>query len=142
MSSATMIETDKIGQIRSKPGISTVPRCAMKVEKCREGMKITCTCEDVQSAATLQEICKALTGGKLGFCCTANGTVVCQCNFCTCECNCAETPNGVCFTCTSGDKNCCAMIEACCNCVCACMKTGCDCCVCLDDTTVCCCTPF
>ncbi len=124
---------------RSTASGKCVPQCTMKVEKCRDGMKITCTCQDEQGAATLQDACKALSGGKLSFCCTANGAVVCQCNLCICECACTATANGVCFTCTGSEKNCCGMIEACCNCVCACTKAGCECCVCLDDATVCCC---
>ena len=39
-----------------------VPRCTMKMEKCKDGFKMTCTCEDEVAAATLQNMCKMLAG--------------------------------------------------------------------------------
>ncbi len=82
-------------------------------------MKVTCHCDDETAAATLQNMCKMMAGGMLGLCCTMNGMMVCQCNMCMCKCECTTTKDGVCFTCTSGDKACCEMIQACCDCVCA-----------------------
>src|SRR5437868_10893040 len=92
------------------PVSSNVPCCTMKVEKCNGGVKFICTCSNEQHAATLQESCKVLSGGKISFCCTSNGKVVCQCDLCMCECECTAVKNGVCFTCCSSDKNCCNLI--------------------------------
>ena len=79
-----------------------------------------------------------LAGGMFSLCCTMNGMMMCQCNLCLCKCDCTMTKDGVCFTCTSGDKACCDMIQACCDCVCACVKAGCVCCVCFNGMPCCC----
>ena len=119
-------------------GLCMVPRCTMKIEKCAGGMKVTCTCDDEMSAAALQNMCKMMAGGMFSLCCTLNGMMMCQCNLCMCKCDCTMTKDGVCFTCTSGDKACCDMIQACCDCVCACVKAGCVCCVCFNGMPCCC----
>ena len=115
-----------------------VPRCTMKVEKCQGGMKIHCKCDDDVSCATLQNLCKMLCDGMCSCCCTLNGMCVCQCNLtcgiCTVEC----TKDGVCITCKSGDKACCEMIQACCDCLCKCLESGCCCYVCFGNTCCCC----
>ena len=49
------------------------------------------------------------------------------------------TKDGCVMTCTSGDKDCATMIQACCDCMTACMKSGCTCCVMMNGTPVCCC---
>lgn len=116
-----------------------VPRCTMKMEKCKDGFKMTCTCEDEVAAATLQNMCKMLAGSMCSCCCMMNGMTMCNCCFTMCKCECTDTKMGVCFTCTSGDADCCAMCQACCDCMTACMKAGCMCCVCLGGTPVCCC---
>ena len=112
-----------------------VPRCTMKMEKCKDGFKMTCTCEDEVAAATLQNMCKMLCDGMCSCCCMMNGMMMCQCNMMMGMCKCADCPDGVCVTYTSGDKECCAMIQACCDC----MKAGCMCCVCMGGMPVCCC---
>ena len=53
-------------------------------------------------------------------------------------CKCEVTEHGVCLTCTSGDKDCCAMIQACCESCTALMKAGCTCCVMVNGMPVCC----
>jgi len=116
-----------------------VPRCTMKMEKCKGGMKMTCTCEDQVAAATLQNMCKMMAGSMCSCMCMMNGMMMCQCNMCMCKCECADVKMGVSFTCTSGDEDCAAMCQACCECMMACMKAGCMCCVCLGGTPVCCC---
>ena len=115
-----------------------VPRCTMKMEKCKGGMKMTCTCEDEMAAATLQNMCKMMAGSMCSCCCMMNGMVVCTCNLTMGMCKCEMTPKGVCITCTSGDKACSEMIQACCDCLCTMMKAGCSCCVMMNNTPVCC----
>lgn len=115
-----------------------VPRCTMKMEKCAGGMKITCTCEDEVSCATLQNMCKMMAGGMCSCCCMMNGMLVCQCNLTMCMCKCEMTEDGICVTCTSGDKTCCKMVQACCECMSSCMDSGCTCCLCFNGNPVCC----
>ena len=100
-------------------GMAMMPRCTMKMEKCNGGMKITCTCDDDMAAATLQNMCKMMAGGMMSMCCMMNGMMMCQCNMAMCKCECAMTKDGVCITCTSGDKAMCDMIQACCDCMCS-----------------------
>jgi hypothetical protein len=47
-------------------------------------------------------------------------------------------PNGVMITCTSGDKECCAMIQACCDCCNQMMMAGCMCYVMMNGMPICC----
>jgi hypothetical protein len=44
----------------------------------------------------------------------------------------------VCITCTSGDAECCKMLQGCCDCISAMLHGGCMCCVMLNNTPVCC----
>src|SRR6185369_11975128 len=89
-----------------------VPRCTMKFEKCTGGIKIMCTSEDKMAAATMQNLCASMAGAMCGCCCMMNGMMVCCCNLVMGMCKCEMTKDGVCFTCTSGDKACCKMIQA------------------------------
>src|SRR5262245_28436182 len=101
----------------SVPGIANwcvLPRCEIRMEKCKEGIKIFCSCEDEVACGALQNLCKMLAGGMCSCCCTMNGITVCQCNLSCGICKCECTKDGVCITCTSGDKKCCEMIQACC----------------------------
>jgi len=102
------------------------------------GMKIHCSCDDDVACATLQNLCKMMCDGMCSCCCTMNGMTMCQCNMAMAMCKCEYTADGVCVTCTSGDKDCCAMIQACCDCMCACMEAGCTCCLCFNNSPVCC----
>lgn len=120
------------------PNMCMVPKCTIKMEKCAGGMKMTCSCEDEVACGTLQNMCKMLCDGLCSCCCMMNGMTMCQCNLAMCSCKCTTTEDGVCITCTSGDKACCDMVQACCDCLCACMKAGCVCCVCFSNTPVCC----
>ena len=67
-----------------------------------------------------------------------NGMCLCQCNLAMAMCKCECTKDGVCVTCTSGDKACCDMIQACCDCMTSMLKGGCTCCLCMGNTPVCC----
>jgi hypothetical protein len=52
-------------------------------------------------------------------------------------CKIEPTESGCCITCTSGDQQCCEMIQACCECVSCCLEAGCSCCVLLNNTPIC-----
>jgi hypothetical protein len=116
-----------------------VPRCAIKMEKCAGGMKINCACDDQMACAALQSLCSSLAGSMCSCCCMMNGMVVCCCNLTMGMCRCEMTKDGVCITCTSGDKDCCAMIQSCCDSMGAMMAAGCTCCVMMNSMPVCCC---
>lgn len=126
------------GVMPGMANLAMVPRCTVKMEKCKGGMKMTCSCSDDMACATLQNLCKMLCDGLCSVCCCKNGMCVCQCNLFMCSCECSMTEDGCCITCTSGDKSSCEMIQACCDCLCACMEAGCMCCICFNNTPVCC----
>ena len=67
-----------------------------------------------------------------------NGMMVCCCYLTMGMCKCEMTKDGVCVTCTSGDKACTEMIQACCDCLAATVKNGCMCCLMMNNTPVCC----
>jgi hypothetical protein len=54
-------------------------------------------------------------------------------------CHTEMTKDGVCITCTSGDKKCGAMLQACCDCLAACCcEPGCCCYISYNNTPCCC----
>lgn len=137
---ANWMTTSAAPTVVPTPGnLQMVPNCTMKLEKLADGMKITCLCDDEVSCATLQHLCKMLCSGLCSVMCMKNGACVCQCNMTMCNCRCEIIENGVCITCTTGDKTCCDLVQACCDCIAACLKAGCVCCVCFNGTPVCCC---
>ena len=153
MSSAMLMERASLGfagmgspsmGAQSAPGAApaanwcVVPRCTLKVEKCQGGMKLHCKCDDEVACGTLQNLCKMLAGGMCSCCCMMNGMMVCCCNLTMGMCKCESTKDGVSIACTSGDKECSTMIQACCDCMSAMMEAGCTCCVMLNNTPVCC----
>src|SRR5262249_4413839 len=85
-----------------------VPRCTMTFETCDAGMKINCVCDDAVSAGMLQNLCTMSAGGMISCCMMMNGMTACCCNLVMGMCKCEATEMGVCITCTSGDKDCCA----------------------------------
>ena len=119
-------------------GMAMMPRCTMKMEKCTGGMKITCMCDDEMAAATLQNMCKMMAGGMMSMCCIINGMMMCKCNMAMCKRECAMPKDGVCMTCTCGDKAMCDLLQACCDCMCMCMKAGCMCCMMIGGMPMCC----
>lgn len=121
------------------PNTMMVPRCTMKIEKCQGGMKITCCCDDTTACTMMQNLCQMLAGGMCSVCCMMNGMVVCCCNLTMGVCKVEMTKDGCCLTCTSGDKACCDMIQACCDCLACMVKCGCTCCLMMNGTPVCCC---
>src|SRR5262249_34892537 len=117
-----------------------VPRCnKITMEKMTGGMKITCHCDDKVACGTLQNLCMSLMGSACTCCCTMNGMMVCCCNLTMGMCKCEMTKDGVMMTCTTGDKHCAEMIQACCECLNTCMKAGCTCYVIMNNMPVCCC---
>ncbi len=119
-------------------GALVIPRCTMRIEKCADGCKIHCCCDDDLTCATLQNLCKQLCEGLCSLCCMQNGICICQCNFAMCHCTMECTKDGVCITCCSGDEACCQQVQACCECIAQCLAAGCTCCVCYNGTPVCC----
>lgn len=117
-----------------------VPRCTVKFEKCKDGCKIHCKCDDDVACGTLQNLCRMLCEGLCNCVCQVNGVAVCHCSFPMGACKVDYTKDGCCITCTSGDKAACAMIQACCECLEACCKSGCCCYVCFGGAPVCCAT--
>jgi hypothetical protein len=115
-----------------------VPRCTMKMEKCAGGMKITCMCDDKVACAMIQNLCTMLSGGMCGCSMMMNGMVMMNCNLTMGMCKCEMTADGISMTCTSGDKMCCEMIQACCECMSTMTKAGCTCCMMMNNMPVCC----
>jgi hypothetical protein len=114
-----------------------VPRCTLKLEKCQGGLKLTCSCDDKMASSMVQNLCQMLAGGLCSLCCSLNGVTVCSCNLTMGLCKIEPTESGCCITCTSGDQQCCEMIQACCECVSCCLEAGCSCCVLLNNTPIC-----
>jgi hypothetical protein len=116
-----------------------VPRCKYEFEKCAGGFKIHCSCEDEVACGTLQNLCRMLSDGLCSCCCTCNGITICQCNLAIGLCHCEMTKDGCSITCTSGDKKCAAMLQACCDCLAACCcEPGCCCYISFNNTPCCC----
>src|SRR5438046_4303065 len=115
-----------------------IPRCTMKMEKCAGGMKITCSCDDKAACTMMQNLCTMMAGGMVSCCMMMNGMAVCTCNLTMGMCKCEMTKDGVCLTCMSGDKMCCEMLQACCDCMTCMLKGGCCCSMCINGNPVCC----
>jgi hypothetical protein len=115
-----------------------IPRCTMKMEKCKDGMKIVCTCDDKAACTMMQNLCSMMAGGMVSCCMMLNGMAVCTCNLTMGICKCEMTPTGVTITCTSGDKTCCDMIQSCCENMTCMLKSGCTCCLCVNNNPICC----
>ena len=115
-----------------------VPRGSVRMQKVTGGMKIMCSSDDKMACSMMQNLCTMLAGGMCSCCCMMNGMMVCCCNLTMGMCKCESTKDGVSIACTSGDKECSTMIQACCDCMSAMMEAGCTCCVMLNNTPVCC----
>ena len=120
------------------PNYLMVPRCTLQVEKCQGGMKVNVVCEDAMACSMVQNLCTMLAGGMMGCSVMCNGMTVCTCSLAMGMCKCEMTAKGVCLTCTSGDAECCKMIQACCDCLSTMLKAGCCCFVTMNNTPVCC----
>lgn len=120
------------------PNMMMVPRCTIVMEKCSGGMKMTCTSDDKMAAGMMQNLCTMLAGGMCSCCMMMNGMMACCCNLMMGLTRCEMVEHGVCITCTSGDKDCAAMLQACCECMAAMMKSGCTCCIMMNNVPVCC----
>ena len=115
-----------------------IPRCTMKMEKCDGGMKMMCMCEDAMSASMLQNLCTMLSGSMVSCSTMMNGMTMMNCNMMMGMCRFDMTKNGMTMTCTSGDKECCRMIQACCDAMTTMMDAGCVGCLSMNNTPVCC----
>jgi hypothetical protein len=139
LSGVSSMVTPTMTTTPSVPGnFLMVPRCTMKIEKCTGGIKIHCVCDDKMAASMVQNLCTMLVGGMCSCCVMMNGMQVCTVNFTMGMCRCEMTETGVCITCTSGDSQCCEMIQACGECCVVLMNNGCTCCVMMNNTPVCC----
>ena len=115
-----------------------IPRCTMQMEKCEDGMKIMCMCDDQMAASMMQNMAKMLCGGMVNCCLMMNGMMTMSCNLTMGVCKSEMTPKGMMITCTSGDANCCKMIQSCCDAMMTMMMGGCTCCISMNNTPVCC----
>ncbi len=156
MSSAVMMErTGTVGQGVSYPGFGTqqystpttapvgtnwlmVPRCTFKWEKVQNGFKCYCVCDDKLACSMVQNLCQMLAGGLCSCCVMQNGMTVATFNFTQGLCKCEPTETGFCFTCTTGDQQCCQMVQSCCESISCMQDCGCTCCFLINNTPVCC----
>ena len=101
--------------------------CEISFEKCKGGFRIQCCCDDSAECSDLQCLCAAIGEGNCSCCCTRNEKPICTFNLGCDRCKCENTDDGCCITCTSGDAECCEMLEACCDCLECCCQNGCCC---------------
>ncbi len=120
------------------PGM--MPRCTMKMEKCVGGMKCMMTCDDKTAAEMLKNLCMMMQGGMCSMCCMCSGMMCCCHNMGMMGmCKMEMTDMGCTMMCTSGDKNCEMMIQACCDCMMKCMMApGCCCMMMMNGMPMCC----
>ena len=116
-----------------------IPRCTMKMEKCKGGMKMMCTASDETAGAMMQNLCTMLAGGMTSVNMMMNGMMMMNCNMMMGMCKCEMTTDGMNMTWMSGDAACCEMIQCCCDAMMKMMACGCTCCVSMNNTPVCCC---
>src|SRR5262245_32285345 len=81
MSTSLLLERGTFGGPSATPGSAgqpsatptgnwcVVPRCKIEVEKCADGCKFHCRCDDDIACATLQNLCRMLAGGQCSLCC-------------------------------------------------------------------------
>ena len=124
------------------PNFFMVPRCIYKFEKCQGGFKAYFQCDDQQTAQMVQNLCSMLAGGMCGCSVMWNGVCVSTYNFTFGMCQFEKTKDGVCFTCTSGDANCCSMLQSWYECIACAYTCGCTCCFTINNTPICCGTNY
>lgn len=117
-----------------------IPQCELRMEECKGGCKIYCTCDDELACARLHDLCRNMLECPCSISCTKDGLMVCRCEFDCCDCSCEMLADGICITCTSKDKCCAEMIQTLCRCLSCCQECGCTSTVSLNKTPVCCCT--
>ena len=82
-----------------------IPRCMMKMEKCKDGMKVMCMASDEMAASMMQNLCTMLNGGMVSFQMMMNGMTMMTCNMMMGMCKVEMTKDGMCVMCTSGDMS-------------------------------------
>jgi len=115
-----------------------IPSCTMKMEKCDGGMKMMCMSDDMMAVGMMQNMAKMLCGGMVSCSMMMNGMMMMTCNMMMGMCKMEMTKNGMMMTCTSGDADCCKMIQCCCDAMMAMMMAGCTCCMSMNNTPCCC----
>ena len=143
------MERPTMGMQTMMPGMSSampaanmnmmmIPSCTMKMEKCDGGMKMMCMSDDAMAVSMMQNMAKMLCGGMVSCSMMMNGMMMMTCNMMMGMCKCEMTPKGMMITCTSGDADCCKMIQCCCDAMMAMMMAGCTCCMSMNNTPCCC----
>ena len=123
---------------KNDAAMCTVPTCEIRIEECRDGCKICCTCEDEAACATIQDLCRNLSDRSCEIECSQNGQACCKCCFTCCDCTCQMLSDGVCIYCKASDKACLKMVQEMCRCLSCCQDCGCESTVCIGGTPVCC----
>ena len=143
------MERSTMGMQTMMPGMSSampaanmnmmmIPSCTMKMEKCDGGMKMMCMSDDAMAVSMMQNMAKMLCGGMVSCSMMMNGMTMMTCNMMMGMCKCEMMPKGMMMTCTSGDADCCKMIQCCCDAMMAMMMAGCTCCMSMNNTPCCC----
>ena len=146
MTSTMMMDRTNVqGVTQTVPGVGPVgsnflmvPRCTIKFEKTKEGVKVICVCDDPMARSMLQNLCTSLMGGMCSCVCILNGVAVCTINLTMGLTRCEVTDTGCTISCTTGDETCCKMIQSCCDCLTTVCNAGCTCCVLINNTPICC----
>lgn len=122
------------------PGMNPmmVPQCTIKMERMDGGMCIACKCDDKMAADMMQSMAMMMPGAMCSCMMMMNGMPMMSCCMMMGATKCEMMDGGVKITCTSGDADCCKMIQACCDCMMAMMKAGCMCCVMMGGMPMCC----
>ena len=114
--------------------------CEIRMEECRQGCKIYCTCDDEATCAALQNLCNMIENCVCSVRCIRDGEMCCECCFDCCDCTCQMLMNGICLCCSTDDKDCMKMIQAMCKCLCCCHDCGCEYNICVNGAPICRCT--
>ena len=101
--------------------------CQITFEKCENGCRIICRCDDAARCDDLQCLCDAISGCNCSCCCVRGENQICIFNMCSDDCTIENTDEGCCITCTSADAVCCEMLQASCDCLNCCCENGCCC---------------
>ena len=115
-----------------------MPRCTITMEKTAGGMRMTCMGVDEMSTRMMQNLMGMMGSGMMSCAMMMNGMMAMRCNMMMGMCKAEMTTDGMMVTYTSGDPQCMAMIQACCDCMTMMMKNGCSCCVMMNNMPVCC----
>jgi hypothetical protein len=124
------------GMSAAKPATLMVPRCTFEVEKCKGGMKVTCSCDDKVAFGMLATLCLMLQGGTAGFYGLLNGMTLYY--FQVLGSGKYEQGDGwVCFTFTSTEPGGIRMLQDTCDHLLSLLRSGLTCWLTMNNTAVC-----